>query len=296
MQKTGCTLCPRRCGADRTTGRGQCGMGARIQVARAALHTGEEPCLCGERGAGAVFFSGCALHCVFCQNAEISQGGFGREISTAQLAEIFLRLQDEGAQTLDLVSPTHFAPQIARALERAKPRLRIPVVYNSNGYDSPEALGMMDGLVEIYLPDLKYKDAALSKAYSGAADYFDVAQAAIQEMYRQTGPLQWGANGVLQRGLMVRHLLLPGCRKDSMAVLEALSRLAPPRHILLSLMSQYTPCYRAAAYKEIDRRVTDFEIDSVRDYAVRLGFEGYGQARSAADSRYTPAFDLTGVW
>ena len=124
----------------------------------------------------------------------------------------------------------------------------------------------------------------------------DVAQAAIQEMYRQTGPLQWGANGVLQRGLMVRHLLLPGCRKDSMAVLEALSRLAPPRHILLSLMSQYTPCYRAAAYKEIDRRVTDFEIDSVRDYAVRLGFEGYGQARSAADSRYTPAFDLTGVW
>ena len=296
MEKTGCTLCPRRCGANRTTGRGQCGMGARLRVARAALHTGEEPCLCGERGAGAVFFSGCALHCVFCQNAEISQRGFGKEIGTAQLAEIFLRLQDEGAQTLDLVSPTHFAPQIARALERAKPRLRIPVVYNSNGYDSPEALGMMDGLVEIYLPDLKYKDAALSKAYSGAADYFDVAQAAIQEMYRQTGPLQWGANGVLQRGLMVRLLLLPGCRKDSMAVLEALSRLAPPRHILLSLMSQYTPCYRAAAYKEIDRRVTDFEIDSVRDYAVRLGFEGYGQARSAADSRYTPAFDLTGVW
>ena len=155
MQKTGCTLCPRRCGADRTTGRGQCGMGARIQVARAALHTGEEPCLCGERGAGAVFFSGCALHCVFCQNAEISQGGFGREISTARLAEIFLRLQDEGAQTLDLVSPTHFAPQIARALERAKPRLRIPVVYNSGGYDSLEALKMMEGLVEIYLPDLK---------------------------------------------------------------------------------------------------------------------------------------------
>ena len=133
MEKTGCTLCPRRCGANRTTGRGQCGMGARLRVARAALHTGEEPCLCGERGAGAVFFSGCALHCVFCQNAEISQRGFGKEIGTAQLAEIFLRLQDEGAQTLDLVSPTHFAPQIARALERAKPRLRIPVVYNSNG-------------------------------------------------------------------------------------------------------------------------------------------------------------------
>ena len=286
MQKTGCTLCPRRCGADRTTGRGQCGMGARIQVARAALHTGEEPCLCGERGAGAVFFSGCALHCVFCQNAEIS---------TARLAEIFLRLQDEGAQTLDLVSPTHFAPQIARALERAKPRLRIPVVYNSGGYDSLEALKMMEGLVEIYLPDLKYKDAALAARYSGAADYFEVAQEAVQEMYRQTGPVQWGESGVLQRGLMVRHLLLPGCRKDSMAVLEALSHLVPPKRILLSLMSQYTPCYRAAAYKEIDRRVTDFEIDSVRDYAVQLGFEGYGQARSAASAGYTPAFDLTGV-
>ena len=271
-------------------------MGARIQVARAALHTGEEPCLCGERGAGAVFFSGCALHCVFCQNAEISQGGFGREISTARLAEIFLRLQDEGAQTLDLVSPTHFAPQIARALERAKPRLRIPVVYNSGGYDSLEALKMMEGLVEIYLPDLKYKDAALAARYLGAADYFEVAQEAVQEMYRQTGPVQWGESGVLQRGLMVRHLLLPGCRKDSMAVLEALSHLVPPKRILLSLMSQYTPCYHAAAYKEIDRRVTDFEIDSVRDYAVRLGFEGYGQARSAADSRYTPAFELTGVW
>ncbi|MBS6942497.1 MAG: radical SAM protein [Clostridiales bacterium] len=295
MQKTGCTLCPRRCGADRTTGRGQCGMGARIQVARAALHTGEEPCLCGERGAGAVFFSGCALHCVFCQNAEISQGGFGREISTARLAEIFLRLQDEGAQTLDLVSPTHFAPQIARALERAKPRLRIPVVYNSGGYDSLEALKMMEGLVEIYLPDLKYKDAALAARYSGAADYFEVAQEAVQEMYRQTGPVQWGESGVLQRGLMVRHLLLPGCRKDSMAVLEALSHLVPPKRILLSLMSQYTPCYHAAAYKEIDRRVTDFEIDSVRDYAVQLGFEGYGQARSAASAGYTPAFDLTGV-
>lgn len=270
-------------------------MGARIQVAQAALHTGEEPCLCGERGAGAVFFSGCALHCVFCQNAEISQGGFGREISTARLAEIFLRLQDEGAQTLDLVSPTHFAPQIARALERAKPRLRIPVVYNSGGYDSLEALKMMEGLVEIYLPDLKYKDAALAARYSGAADYFEVAQAAVQEMYRQTGPVQWGESGVLQRGLMVRHLLLPGCRKDSMAVLEALSHLVPPKRILLSLMSQYTPCYHAAAYKEIDRRVTDFEIDSVRDYAVQLGFEGYGQARSAASAGYTPAFDLTGV-
>ena len=270
-------------------------MGARIQVARAALHTGEEPCRCGERGAGAVFFSGCALHCVFCQNAEISQGGFGREISTARLAEIFLRLQDEGAQTLDLVSPTHFAPQIARALERAKPRLRIPVVYNSGGYDSLEALKMMEGLVEIYLPDLKYKDAALAARYSGAADYFEVAQEAVQEMYRQTGPVQWGESGVLQRGLMVRHLLLPGCRKDSMAVLEALSHLVPPKRILLSLMSQYTPCYHAAAYKEIDRRVTDFEIDSVRDYAVQLGFEGYGQARSAASAGYTPAFDLTGV-
>ncbi len=295
MGKTGCTLCPRRCGADRTTGRGQCGMGARIQVARAALHTGEEPCLCGARGAGAVFFSGCALHCVFCQNAEISQGGFGRAISTARLSEIFLRLQDEGAQTLDLVSPTHFAPQIARALERAKPRLRIPVVYNSGGYDSLEALRMMEGLVEIYLPDLKYKDAALAARYSGAADYFEVAQAAVQEMYRQAGPVQRGESGVLQRGLMVRHLLLPGCRKDSMAVLEALSRLVPPKRILLSLMSQYTPCYRAAAYKEIDRRVTDFEIDSVREYAVQLGFEGYGQARSAASAGYTPAFDLTGV-
>lgn len=270
-------------------------MGDRLTVARAALHLWEEPCLSGKNGAGTVFFSGCALGCVFCQNAEISQCGFGKELTVRQLADVFLQLQDQGAHNLDLVTPTHFAPWIAEALRLAKPQLNIPVVYNSGGYDSLEALREMEGLVEIYLPDFKYKDATMAARYSDAPDYFEAAQQALTEMYRQTGPVQWDEQGLLKRGVLVRHMILPGGRKDSMAVLDALAALLPVDKILLSLMSQYTPCHRAKEFTEINRRITTFEAESVQEHALKLGFSGYAQQRSAADTAFTPSFDLTGL-
>lgn len=295
MDFTHCMLCPRRCGADRTTGRGRCGMGEEIRLARAALHTGEEPCISGKNGSGAVFFSGCVLGCVFCQNAEISQKHYGKAVSAERLSEIFLELQAQGAHNINLVSAAQFAPQAAKALEKAKPKLKIPVVYNTGGYESCETLKAMEGLVDVYLPDLKYKDTALSRAYSGAADYFEVASRAVCEMYRQVGPVRLEENGLMTRGVLVRHLLLPGCRKDAMTVIDFLCRALPADKILFSLMSQYTPCYKAVGDKKIGRRVTTFEAESVREYAVSRGLSGFSQDRSAATGEYIPAFDLTGV-
>ena len=289
-----CTLCPRECRAERTETRagGVCGQPSAPVVAKAMLHQWEEPCLVGTHGAGCVFFSGCNLRCCFCQNGILSREGFGKPITVERLRQIFRELIDQGAACLDLVTPTQFTPAILEALGDEK--WPVPVVWNCGGYEKADTSRLLDGKVQVYLPDFKYALPDAARRYSGAADYFDRSTEAILEMYRQTGPYVL-ENGLLKRGVLIRHLLLPGCRKDSMAVLEALSHLVPPKRILLSLMSQYTPCYRAAAYKEIDRRVTDFEIDSVRDYAVQLGFEGYGQARSAASAGYTPAFDLTGV-
>lgn len=295
MDARHCTLCPRRCGADRTKGRGRCGMGDEMTVARAALHAWEEPCISGTRGSGAIFFSGCALGCLFCQNAEISTQGKGQTVSVARLSALFLRLQAEGAHNINLVNPTHFAPWIAEALKIAKPALRIPVVYNTGGYDSAEALEEMRGLVDVYLPDFKYVDPGLSAAYSGAADYFAVASRAIQEMYRQVGPVQRDKDGLLQKGVLIRHLLLPGCRKDAMAVIDHIKSALPVDKILFSLMSQYTPCDRAVGHAQLGRRVTTFEYDSVLAHAQQAGLCGYGQARSAATTAYTPAFDGTGL-
>ena len=297
MDMTHCTLCPRECGADRTTGRGRCGAGALPRLARAALHRWEAPCISGSdpaRGSGAVFFSGCPLRCCFCQNEQISSGGFGKETPVSRLAEIFLELQEAGAWNINLVSAAQYLPQVIEALEQTRGRLEIPVVYNSGGYEKPESLRLLEGYVDIYLPDLKFYDPVLAESCAGAPDYFAVASAAIPEMFRQTGPLDQDQSGMLRRGVMVRHLVLPGQRKDSERLLRWLAGALPVGEIYLSLMSQYTP-YRPMPVKALDRRVATFEYKWVREVADRLGFSGYGQERTSAKEEYTPPFDLEGV-
>jgi putative pyruvate formate lyase activating enzyme len=276
---------------------GVCGVGAPLRVARAALHFWEEPCISGTRGSGTVFFSGCPLKCCFCQNYDISDGCAGTDITVERLAEIFLELQVQGAHNINLVSPTHFTPQIARALRLAKDGgLTVPIVYNSGGYDSPEGLQLMEGLIDIYMPDLKYVDAERSKRYSGAADYFKVASASILEMARQAGPAVFDAEGVMKRGLIVRHLVLPGGTRDSIAALDWLAENLDRESIVVSLMSQYMPCHRSALYPEINRRLTTLEYNRVLDHYHALGFQyGYCQQRSSADAAYVPPFDGEGV-
>ncbi len=293
----GCMLCPRRCGAERISGqRGVCGAADGILIARAAPHIWEEPPISGTRGSGTVFFSGCPLGCVFCQNKAISRGGAGREVSEKRLGEIFLELQDKGVHNINLVTPTHFSDRIAAVLEKIKPQLSIPVVYNCGGYERVEALRALEGLVDIYLPDLKYFSPGISGRYSAAPDYFEFASAAVCEMHRQTGPAVFDGEGIMRRGVIVRHLVLPGCRADSAEVLRRLAALMPVGEIRLSLMSQYTPEFAAGCgYPELLRRVTSFEYNYVLGIAEELGFLGYFQLRDSAQSGYTPDFDMTGV-
>lgn len=287
-----CYLCPRMCGADRGAGEsGVCSEGEELRVSRAALHLYEEPPISGERGSGTIFFSGCSLRCVFCQNREISRGnGTGRSVSPSELVEIMLRLQDEGAHNINLVTPTHFADKIAIALTSARPRLTVPVVYNTSGYERVETLRLLDGLVDIYMPDFKYASPALAAKYSSAPDYPQVAETALLEMYRQVGGFQYQEDKMLKRGMIVRHLVLPSCRKDSIEALDRLAALIPPKDILLSLMSQYTPEFYDGEYKELRRRVTSFEYESVLRHATALGFDGFMQGRASASSVYTPDF------
>ncbi len=291
-----CTLCPRACGANRTEQTGFCGGGRRVRLARAALHTWEEPCISGTRGSGAVFFSGCPLRCCFCQNHSISIDNFGAEITTSRLADIFLELQEQGAHNINLVSATQYIPWVVRALDQVRHRLTIPVVYNTGGYEKPETIRTLTDYVDIYLPDCKYKDSSLSARYSAAPDYFAWASAAIIEMYRQTGPVKTGADGLLQKGVMIRHLVLPGCRKDSIAVLEWIAEQFPAGTVLLSLMSQYTPNRIAALYPELNRRIFTAEYRTVLQSAEDLGLSGYMQQRSSAKQEYTPDFHLQGVY
>ena len=288
-----CSLCPRRCGALRTgtEGGGFCGMPALPVVARAALHFWEEPCISGTRGSGTVFFSGCNLGCVFCQNGSISYGRFGRPVTIPRLREIFQELIAQGAHNINLVTPTHFAPAIREALEAP---LAVPVVWNSGGYELPEALRTLEGKVQIYLPDLKYADSALAAQYSGAPDYFEAATAAIREMFRQVGRCVWDADGVLQRGVIIRHLLLPGALENTKAVLDWIAGTFPAGSVLVSLMSQYTP--QAGAEGLLRRKVTGAESRAARAYMENLGLTaGYYQDSSSAREGYTPPFDLTGV-
>ncbi len=294
---TACGLCPRLCGADRSrphAPRGLCGGGSLPRLARAALHQWEEPCISGTRGSGTVFFSGCPLGCCFCQNREISAGNFGKEVSTARLGEIFLELQEKGAHNINLVSPTQYAPWIAEALDGVRGELHIPVVCNTGGYERVETLRLLEGYVDVYLPDLKYRSGELSGRYSGAPDYFEKASAAILEMFRQVGGARMGEDGTLQKGMVIRHLCLPGARRDSWAVLEWIAGNLPREEVLVSLMSQYTP-YRPLPYKELCRRVSTFEYNTVVDKALELGLRGFMQERSSAKEEYTPPFDLEGV-
>lgn len=286
---THCTLCPRRCGADRINGVGVCHCGMEIRIARVALHHWEEPCISGETGSGTVFFSGCALGCVFCQNRKISRGAVGKSFTVEQLANAFLDLQEQNANNINLVTGSHYTPWIVRSLEMAKPKLHIPVVWNCGGYESLEILRMLDGLIDIYLPDLKFYNAETASAYANCPDYFNIASKAILEMFRQTGGLKWN-NALLQRGMIVRHLVLPGHRKESMLLLDWLSEALPKEQFLLSLMGQYTPPESPLSDKHLNRRIATFEYESVRKHAVQLGLNGYGQERSSASAVYTPEF------
>lgn len=288
----GCTLCPRMCGADRSRSVGYCASGSLAKAARAAKHHWEEPCISGTEGSGTVFFSGCTLGCVFCQNREISRGGVGKELTAEQLSEVFQRLESQGVHNLNLVTPTHFTPQILQALDLAKPS--VPIVMNCGGYERVETLKRWEGKIDVYLPDLKYFSPELSAKYSAAPDYFNVASKAILEMHRQQPELVWEGD-LLKKGLIVRHLVLPGCWKDSLALLDFLDKNLPKDSFLLSLMSQYTPTAVCAAYPEINRRVTTYEYRKVADRAAELGFSGFAQDRRSAKEEYTPPFDLEGV-
>lgn len=288
---THCTLCPRRCGVDRTAGqRGFCRMGDTPRAARAAVHYWEEPAIAGSYGAGAVFFSGCTLGCAYCQNQPISRGGFGRDLSPARLREIFLRLIDEGVQSIDLVTPTHFLPSILPALT---PKLPVPVVYNCGGYESVETLRQLEGLIDVYLPDYKYSDPALAARLSQAPDYPEVAEAALREMVRQTGPVRMEED-MLTRGVLVRHLILPGQIDNSLGVIDALDRLFRPGEILFSLMAQYTPMPGMTG--GLARPITREEYDAVLSYLWLSGIrDGYTQDFQSASAEYIPSWDLAGL-
>ena len=288
-----CTLCPRRCGVDRTRGQlGFCKMPGQVHAARAGVHYWEEPVISGSFGSGAVFFSGCTLKCAFCQNYDISQENFGKPLTSAELRAAFERLIDEGVQNINLVTPTHFLPDILPALE---PKLPVPVVYNCGGYESVETLRQLEGKIDVYLPDFKYSDNTLAKKLSSAPDYFETASAAILEMYRQVGkPVL--EDDEMKRGVLVRHLVLPGCVDNSLGVLDWVAEHFRSGDILFSLMSQYVPMGRAAEMPPFDRRITELEYDSVLSYMMLLGIEdGYTQDFSSAERGYTPSFDLTGL-
>ncbi len=287
-----CALCPRRCAALRTetAGEGFCAMPSAPVVARAMLHRWEEPCLSGTRGSGAVFFSGCVLGCVYCQNGRISREGFGRTVSVPRLREIFLELIAQGAHNIDLVSPTPFAPAIREALEEPLP---VPVVWNTGGYERVETLRSLEGRVQIWLPDMKYADRALAQRYSGAADYFEAASAAIVEMHRQAGDYVI-EDGLLRRGVVIRHLLLPGALDSAKAVMDWVANTFRPGQVLFSLMAQYTP--QPGAEGPLARRVRGGEYRAAAAYMENLGItDGYCQDLSSARREYTPAFDLQGV-
>ena len=284
-----CTLCPRRCGADRQAGqRGICGADHEMRIARIMLHPWEEPCL--GPNAGTIFFSGCPLHCVYCQNNKISRGNSGEIFSPRQLADAMLRLNDEGAYNINLVTPTHFIPQIISALDLAKPHLTIPVVFNTGGYERADTIAKLEGYADIFLTDFKYGTCDTADKYSAAPDYPQVASSALSEMFRITGEPVIGEDGMMKRGIILRHLVLPGCRRDSIAALRLAADAVPPEKVILSLMRQYTPEFAPGSYPELKRRITSFEYESVLKEALSLGFDGFSQGRSSAQTSYTPDF------
>ena len=293
----GCMLCPRECNADRKNGeKGICGVtGFGVFGARAALHMWEEPCISGEHGSGTVFFSGCPLRCVYCQNHEIANASQGSEISKERLAEIFLELQGKKAENINLVTPTHYTPEIIWAVKKAKEQgLHIPVVYNCSGYEKVETLKLLDGIVDIYLTDFKYIDKEMAKRYSRAEDYPRIAKEALAEMVRQCGSAEFLENGMMRRGVIVRHLLLPGYVDNAKRIVKYVYETYGDA-VFLSLMNQYTPLPHVKAYPEINRRVTEEEYDALVDYAIELGVEnGFIQEGETAEESFIPAFDNEG--
>ena len=289
-----CSLCPRQCGALRTEteGKGYCRMPAAPVAARAALHMWEEPPISGTRGSGTIFFSGCSLGCVFCQNEAISHRDIGKALSPGRLREICLELIAQGAHNINLVNPTHYAHVVRQLLEEPLP---VPVVWNSGGYDRVETLRGLEGRVSVYLPDLKYLDARTAERYSGAPDYPQAAQAAIREMVRQTGPCQFDGEGLLLRGTVIRHLILPGQVEQAKAVMDWVAGEFPRGTVLFSLMSQYTPWGDLSRVPEIDRRLRRGEMRSAIAYMQNLDLPGFCQERTSAREEYTPPFDLTGL-
>ena len=295
MNYTDCRLCPRDCGVDRTAKKGFCGETADLRVARAALHFWEEPCISGKNGSGTVFFVGCNLRCCYCQNSQISTGNTGAAVSAERLAEIFLELQDKGAENINLVTPTHFVLHIIEALQSAKERgLNIPIVYNCGGYESVEALRLLDGLVDVYLPDFKYYDERFAIKYSNAPRYKEIAEKAVEEMVHQVGKPQFDERGMMVKGVIVRHLCLPTLTDDSKRVLKFLHRTFGD-DIYISIMSQYTPtdfCRCEELKKPLDRE----DYEDILEYCEAIGIEqGFVQEEGCEKESFIPPFDLTGV-
>lgn len=289
-----CNICPRNCNVDRTSQMGFCSVGDSIRVSKAMLHHWEEPCISGENGSGAIFFSGCNLRCCYCQNYKISTQTFGKDITIEHLANIMISLQEQGANNINLVTPTHYTDKIIQTLDICKHKINIPIVYNCGGYEKLDTLKELRNYVDIYLTDFKYYSSEMSKMYSKCEDYFKVTSKAILEMYHQHNELVYKDN-ILQKGLIIRHLVLPTGRHDSISILEWLSNNLDVSKFLLSLMSQYTPNKNCKNYPKIDRRTSTFEYNSVLDKAIELNFKGYMQDRRSAKSEYTPNFNLDGI-
>ena len=295
-----CRLCPRECGVNRLAGeKGMCGCDSKLYAAKAALHMWEEPCISGETGSGAVFFSGCNLRCVFCQNHNISNMSVAKEISVERLCEIFIELKDKGAVNINLVTPSHYIPHIATAVEYCKDRgFDLPIVYNCGGYESVEALKLLDGLVDVYLPDFKYMDSELAAKYSKAADYPEMAKYAVEEMYRQVGKPVFDENGLMKKGIIARHLVLPGCEKDSEKVIKYLYDTYGD-NIYISIMSQYTPLAKfveEGRYPELCKKIDREVYDRLIDYALDMGVENaFIQEDDVAEESFIPLFDFEGL-
>lgn len=288
-----CNLCPRACNIDRTTTLGICQVSNKVKIARAALHFWEEPCISGTKGSGAVFFSGCSLHCVFCQNEKISHGQVGKEVTIDELAEIYLALQKQGANNINLVTGTHYIPQIVESVKIAREKvLEIPIIYNTSGYEKAESLKQLEGIVNAYLPDFKYMDSSLAAKYSHAPDYPEIAKEAIAEMVRQCDTPVFDEKGFIKSGVIVRQLLLPGHVKDAKAIIKYLYETYSD-NIYISMMSQYTPMPQIAVnYPELNRRVTKREYDSLIDYALSIGVENaFIQDRKVAKESFIPEFN-----
>lgn len=293
---TTCRYCPWNCGVDRSRTPGRCGGGVLPKVARASLHHWEEPCISGDRGSGAIFFSHCNLNCVYCQNHTISHGGFGKEISIDALSDLMISLQRKGAHNINLVSGSHYIPQIRDAIIYAKEKgLTLPIILNSNGYDSPSGLSMLEGLIDIYLPDVKYYDDDLAERYSGAKDYFRTASKAVKIMLGQVGPPIFDEKGLLLKGLIIRHLILPGHLENTKDVLDWI-RISLPKEIYVSVMSQYFPTYKSSSYGTLARKLSGSEYAEIMEYLEIIGLEnGFVQEPESAAEEYVPSFDLAGI-